>query len=251
MRTTTVEIPTPDGTADAFVAFPDDGARHPGVLLYVDAIGLRPVIHEMARKLAAEGYYVLAPNIFYRHGPAPVLDVPDLSSAEAREAFFARLMPLLDELTVERSARDADAYLDFLTARPEVRPGPAGVVGYCMGAVLAVRAAAESPDRVAAAACFHPGPLVTGTPDSPHLLAPQLNAELLFGLAEHDDSMPPEAVAELHKALGDVGVRYVSEVYPGTVHGFTMADTAAFSPSGLQRHWERLLPFFARTLATG
>ncbi|MCD9142752.1 dienelactone hydrolase family protein [Streptomyces albireticuli] len=249
MPTRTVEISTPDGTADAFAAFPDDGERHPGVLLYVDAIGLRPVIHEMARKLADQGYYVLAPNIFYRRGPAPVIDVPDLSTAEARDTFFARIMPLLDELTVERAVRDAGAYLDFLTTQPEVRPGPVGTVGYCMGAVLALRAAAARPGQVAAAACFHPGPLVTDTPDSPHLLAPRLNAELLFGLAEHDDSMPPEAVARLNKTLDADGVRYASEVYPDTVHGFTMADTSAFSPSGLQRHWDRLLPFFAGALS--
>lgn len=77
-----------------------------------------------------------------------------------------------------------------------------------------------------------------------------MSTELLFGLAEHDDSMPPEAVAELNKTLDAVGVRYTSETYPDTIHGFTMADTAAFSPSGLQRHWEHLLPFFARTLTT-
>ncbi|MEU9853558.1 dienelactone hydrolase family protein [Streptomyces sp. NPDC047974] len=250
MRTRTVEIPTPDGTADAFAAFPDDVERHPGVLLYTDAIGLRPVIYEMAQKLAAEGYYVLAPNIFYRHGPAPVIDVPDLSTAEARDAFFARLMPLLDELTVERAVRDAGAYLDFLAAQPEVRPGPAGAVGYCTGAVLAIRAAAARPGQVAATACFHPGPLVTDAPDSPHLLAPQLKAELLFGLAEHDDSMPPEAVAELNKTLDAADVRYSAEVYPDTVHGFTMADTAAFRPSGLQRHWQHLVPFLAGSLTS-
>lgn len=82
----------------------------------------------------------------------------------AREAFFARLMPLLNELTVHRAVRDAGAYLDFLTAQPEVRPGPVGVVGYCMGAVLAVRAAAARPGQVAATACFHLGPLVTAPP---------------------------------------------------------------------------------------
>lgn len=84
-----------------------------------------------------------------------------------------------------------------------------------------------------------------------HLLVPQLDAELLFGLAAHDDSMPPEAVTALGRALDAAGLRYTSEVYPDTVHGFTMADTAAFSPSGLQRHWESLLPFFARALHTG
>ncbi|MGW1199903.1 dienelactone hydrolase family protein [Streptomyces sp. NPDC002536] len=246
MPTKTVDITTPDGTADAFVAFPDDGEQHPAVLLYMDALGLRPVIHALAERLAAEGYYVLAPNLYYRRGRAPLFEVPDLSGPEARGAFFEHLAPMMQELTAERVRSDADAYLDFLAAQPEVGPGPVGSVGYCMGAVLAVRTAAARPDDVAAVAGFHPGRLVTETPDSAHLLAPQLRAELLFGLAEQDEPMP-----EFDKALDAAGVRYTSEVYPDTVHGFTMSDTAAFSPSGLQLHWDRLLPFFARTLTTG
>ncbi|MEU7165101.1 dienelactone hydrolase family protein [Streptomyces morookaense] len=243
MLTRTVDITTHDGTADAFLAFPDDGERHPGVLLYMDALGLRPVIHALAEQLAAEGYYVLAPNAFYRRGRAPLFEVPDLSSPELRGAFFEHLAPMMQELTPERVQSDANAYLDFLTAQPEVRPGPVGVVGYCMGAVLAVRTAASRPDDVAAVAGFHPGRLATEKPDSAHLLAPLLRAELLFGLAEGDEPMP-----EFDKAVAAAGVRCTSEVYPGTVHGFTMSDTAAFSPSGLQLHWDRLLPFFARTL---
>ncbi|WP_414167888.1 dienelactone hydrolase family protein [Streptoverticillium reticulum] len=246
MPTKTVDITTPDGTADAFVAFPDDGEQHPAVLLYMDALGLRPVIHALAERLAAEGYYVLAPNVYYRQGRAPLFEVPDLSTPEARGAFFETLGPLLQSLTAERVLSDAGAYLDFLAAQPEVGPGPVGSVGYCMGAALAVRTAAAHPDQVAAAAGFHPGRMVTEEPDSPHRLAPQLRGELLFGLAEQDEPMP-----ELDKALDAAGVRYTSEVYPGTIHGFTMSDTAAFSPSGLQLHWDRLLPFFARTLATG
>ncbi|WP_158890125.1 dienelactone hydrolase family protein [Amycolatopsis anabasis] len=248
MPTTMVEVPTPDGTADAFAAFPDGGGPHPGVLFYMDAIGLRPVLYEMAEKLAGHGYYVLLPNVFYRHGPAPVVEVGDLSTAAGREAFFGRLAPLFAELTVERAVRDAAAYLDFLAARPEVRPGPVGVTGYCLGGVLAVRTAAVRPEQVAAVASFHPGPLVTDEPDSPHKLAPRLTAELYFGLAEHDDHMPPESISRLNKAMDAAGVRRTSEVYPDTVHGFTMSDTAAFDAAGLERHWDGLLGLFSRAL---
>ncbi|MFD9904651.1 dienelactone hydrolase family protein [Streptomyces sp. NPDC059063] len=248
MPTRTVAIPTPDGTADAFVAVPEGAGDHPAVLLYMDAFGLRPVIEEMAERLAANGYYVLAPNVLYRHGKAPVIELPDLTVPEEREAFFARFMPLLEAHTPRRAAVDAEAYLAFLAEQPEVRSGPIGVTGYCMGGVLAVRAAAAHPERVAAAAAFHPGPLVTDAPDSPHRLVPHLAAELHVGLAEQDDSMPPEAIAELTRALDAAGVRHTSEIYPDTVHGFTMSDTAAFSPTARDRHWDRLLSLFARTL---
>ncbi len=249
MQTRTVEIPTPDGVADAFVAFPDHHKRYPGILLFVDAIGLRPVIMEMAKQLAGEGYYVLVPNIFYRHGRAPVIDVPDLSNAEARETFFQQLAPVMEALTTERALNDAGAYLAHLTAQREVDGGSVGMVGYCMGGVLAFRAAAEYPNEVTAVACFHPGPLVTEAADSLHLLASRLKAELYFGLAEQDDCMPPAAIAQLQQSLDDAKVSYASEVIQGTVHGFTMSDTAAFNPDGLKRHWERLIPFFDRALS--
>lgn len=250
MSTRSVQVPTPDGTADAVVASPDDGERHPGVLLYPDIIGPRPVIHEMAERLASHGYHVLVPNLFYRHGPAPVVEVPDLTVPENREAFFREALPLLHEHTVERALADAGGYLDFLAARPEVRPGPVGTVGYCFGAVLAVRTAAARPDHVAAAAGFHPGSLVTDAPDSPHRLASDIAAELHFGFAEHDDGMKPEDIARWDEAMDGAGVTCTSEVYPGTVHGFTMADTSAFSPSGLDRHWKDLVPLLDRNLTT-
>ncbi|MFE0170864.1 dienelactone hydrolase family protein [Streptomyces sp. NPDC059002] len=247
-RTRTVQIPTADGTADAFVACPAEGGPHPGVLMYMDMFGLRPVLNGMAEHLASHGYYVVLPNVFYRHGPAPVVDLPDLTAPENRGAFFEQVGPMFHTLTAERSAQDAGAYLDFLAAQPEVRTGPAGVTGYCLGGVLAVRAAAAHPDKVAAAAGFHPGPLVSEGPDSPHLLAPRITAELHLGIPSQDDHMSPEAVEKVRQALDGAGVRHTTEVYPDTLHGFTQADTTEFSPAGLERHWDRLLALLGRTL---
>ncbi|MFD6972220.1 dienelactone hydrolase family protein [Streptomyces sp. NPDC059979] len=246
MPTKTLQIPTTDGRADAFAAFPDGGERHPGVLLYTDAFGVRPVLREMARELAGHGYYVLVPHLYYRHGPAPVVELPEHIGSESRPALFARLMPLIEAHTTERALGDADAYLRFLTTQPEVSSGPVAVIGYCMGAVLAMRTAAAHPDQVAAVAGFHPSPLVTDAPDSPHRLVSALTAQVHLGLAEND--MSPETIAELDQALDAAGVGYTCEVYPGTVHGFTMSDTDAFNPSALQRHWERLLPLLDRSL---
>jgi carboxymethylenebutenolidase len=249
MPTTLLQIPTADGEADAFAAFPDGGGRHPAVLLYMDVFGVRRVLREMAVELAGHGYFVLVPNLYYRHGPAPVVEVPEHIGEEVRSAVFARLMPLIEAHTTERALRDADAYLRFLAARPEVSAGPVGVIGYCMGGVLAIRTAAAYPDRVAAVAGFHPGRLVTDAPDSPHRLVPGLAAQIHLGHAETD--IRPEAFGELDRALAASGVGYSSEIYPGTVHGFTMADTDAFNASALARHWDRLLDLLGRTLAAG
>ncbi|MFI1364273.1 dienelactone hydrolase family protein [Streptomyces griseochromogenes] len=248
MPTEKLQIPTPDGQADAFAAFPDDGERHPGVLMYADGFGIRPVLREMARELAGHGYYVLVPNLFYRHGPAPVVELPEYIGEEVRPAITAQLMPLIEAHTSERVLSDADAYLRFLTTRPEVDAGPVAVTGYCIGGLLAMRTAAAHPGQVAAVAGFH-GPVGADGPDGLQRLLSTLTAQVHLGHAETD--MTPEALGELDHALDAAGVDHTSEIYPGTVHGFTMSDTDAFSAFGLKRHWDRLLPLLDRTLANG
>jgi hypothetical protein len=135
MPTMTLQIPTTDGQADAFAAFPDDDKRHRAVLVYTDVFGVRPVLEEMARELAEHGYYVLVPNLYYRHGPAPVIELPEHIGEEIRLAVVAQLMPLVEAHTTERVLRDADAYLRFLTTQPEVSAGPDGSAGVLGGSV--------------------------------------------------------------------------------------------------------------------
>ncbi|MFE1589219.1 dienelactone hydrolase family protein [Streptomyces sp. NPDC058737] len=244
MPTKTLQIPTGDGRADAFAAFPEGEGRHPGVLMYADGFGIRPVLRDMARELAGHGYYVLVPNFFYRHGPAPVIELPEYIGEEDRVAIVPQLMRLIEAHTAERVLRDADAFLDFLTVQPEVGAGPVAVTGYCIGGLLATRTAVAHPDRVAALAAFH-APVGA---DGPGSLA-KLAADIHFGHAESD--LTPEALGELNQALDAAGVGYTSEIYPGTVHGFTMSDTDAFDAAALRRHWERLLPLLGRTLDRG
>lgn len=237
MSGTIVDIETPDGVADAYLVKPD-GEPRGGVLFIMDAFGLRPTIHEMADRIAGDGYIVLAPNVFYRAGRAPVFEVPDLSDQERRTSFFQKLRPLMDELTPGRLAADGGAYLDCLAQAGA--PGPVTITGYCMGARVGWRIAAAHPDRVAALAGFHAGGLVTDAPDSPHLSAGEIQAELYFGFADEDPSMTAEQIDALGQALDKAGVRYRSDVYEGAQHGYTMADTAAYNEEARERHFREL-----------
>jgi carboxymethylenebutenolidase len=245
---TSLEVPTPDGGADAYLAHPDDEAPHPGVLLYMDAFGLRPRLRDMAERIASHGYTVLVPNVFYRHGRAPVVALPDFIDPSQRPEVFERLKPLIQALTPDLIKRDAGAYLDWLAASPLATDGPVGITGYCLGARLALRTAGSYPEGVAAAAGFHGGGLATDAEDSPHLVAERITAELYFGHADQDPSLPPEQIDRLEKALDAAGVRYRSEVYQGADHGFTQADTAAYDAAAEDRHWRELLALFERTL---
>jgi carboxymethylenebutenolidase len=237
MHSSTVEITTPDGVADAYLARPDD-APHPGVLFIMDAFGLRPTIDEMVDRIAADGYVVLAPNVFYRAGRSSARPAPDLSNPDARSSFFQSLRPLIEQLTPERLSSDGAAYLDYLEG--VAAAGPVAITGYCMGARVGWRIAAAHPDRVAALAGFHAGGLVTDAPDSPHRSASELKAELYFGFADNDQSMNAEQIATLERTLEQSGARYRSEVYEGAQHGYTMADSAAYDEGSRERHFREL-----------
>lgn len=245
MTGTTVEIAAPDGVADAYLARPDDGV-HPGVLFIMDAYGLRPTIEEMADRIAADGYLVLAPNVFYRAGRSPVLPMPDLSDPDQRKNFFQSVRPLIEQLTPDRLAADGAAYLDYLAE--VASPGPVAITGYCMGGRVGWRIAAAHPDRVAALGAFHPGGLVTDAPDSPHRSAAGLKAEVYLGFADQDPSMTAEQITTLERTLEDVGARYRSEVYEGARHGYTMADGPVYDEAAAGRHFRELRSLLDRTL---
>ncbi|MFK4149171.1 dienelactone hydrolase family protein [Streptomyces sp. NPDC004065] len=246
-----VDIPTGDGTADAYLAHPGDGVPHPAVLLYQDAFGLRPQLRSMADRIAAAGYTVLVPNVLYRHGRAPVVEIPEFVRPSERPRIFSQVAPLVRSLTPALAARDAGAYLAWLAGHPLVTDGPVAVTGYCMGAGLSLLTAGTHPERVAAAAGFHGGQLATDSPDSPHLVAGRVTAELYFGHADNDPSMPPEQIARLEDALTAAGVRHRCEVYPGAAHGFTQADTDSYDREADERHWAALLDLLHRTFRTG
>ena len=113
---TNVEIPTPDGTADCHFVHPAKGA-HPGVLVWPDALGLRPAFEQMGRRLAESGYAVLTVNPYYRTERAPV--VPEGASFRD-EATRKKIFPLMRSLSPETNVTDAKAFVGFLDAQDAV-----------------------------------------------------------------------------------------------------------------------------------
>jgi carboxymethylenebutenolidase len=243
-----VEITTEDGIADGYLTQPDDDERRPGVLLLMDAFGLREQTQQMVNRIADAGYTVLAPNLFYRAGRAPVLPPhANLKDAEEREALFAIIGPMMSELTPERIVSDGRAYLDTLEQHAR---GPFAITGYCMGGRIGWRIAAAYPERVTALGGFHTGGLVTDEQDSPHLSTEKLRAEVYLGHAENDRSMTAENIATLKQALDKASVTYHSEIYQDAAHGYTMADTAAYNHDAAERHFNALFALLDRTLKT-
>jgi carboxymethylenebutenolidase len=245
MNGSTIDVPTPDGVADCYLAKPAGDGRHPGVLFMIDAIGLRPRIEEMADRIAAQGYVVLAPNVFYRAGRAPLWETPGLHDPDSRGRFFRSLGPLMGALTPAAVAADGGAYLDKLE---EFIDGPVAITGYCFGGWLGWTIAAAHPDRVAALGGFHTGRMVTDDQDSPHLLAPRVRAEVYWGHADRDQSMTAGNIATLDQAMDDAGVLHTTELYEGAHHGYTMSDMGAYNEAAAERHFTALFALLQRAI---
>jgi carboxymethylenebutenolidase len=235
-----------DGAAEGFLYAPAGSGPWPGVLYLTDVWGIRPANQAMAQRVATQGYAVLMPNIFYRTDALPIMPPGEPDTKEP--ATMRRLSHLLAAVNADQMRRDGAAYADFLLAQPEVRKSPIAVVGYCFTGQFALRAAAAAPDRIAAAASFHGGHLVTDAADSPHAELPKVKAELYFGHAVEDQSMPPAAIERLEAALERWGGRHESEVYAGAKHGWSVPGRPVYDRAASERHFEKLFALLKRTL---
>jgi carboxymethylenebutenolidase len=241
-----IVIKTADGSCDAALFHPAGDGRWPGVVIFTDALGLRPVFRDMGRRLAAEGYTVVVPNPFYRTRKAPVLSGPfDFGKPEDR----AKLVDLMAPLNNETKTRDATTYIAYLDTLPQVKTAAGiGVVGYCMGGPYTVLAAAAVPGRVGAGVSLHGGNLVTDKPDSPHLLVAKLKASYYFGIANNDDQRQPDAKDKLREAFAAANLPARIEVYDGCQHGWCVSDGMVYNKAGAERAYGELVALYETAL---
>jgi carboxymethylenebutenolidase len=242
-----VNVPMASGVSDAALFYPEGKGPWPAVLVWTDILGLRPVFREMGRRLAAEGYVVLVPNPFYRNAKAPIVDGSfDFSKPEDR----AKIMPMASALTPDANVSDAKAYTTFLDQQPQTdKKKRMGVQGYCMGGPLTFRTAATRPDRIGAAATFHGGGLVTDKPDSPHLMIPQMKAEVLCCVADNDDKRDPAAKDKLKESFAAAHLKATVEVFDGCNHGWTVRGSQVYNEAGAERAWSELTALYKRNLS--
>ena len=240
-----IEIRAADGTVDGIFFRPEGDRQWPGVIFLTDIGGIRPATRDMARRLAAEGYCVLMPNVFYRTARPPVFDFPRVLGEERT---MKRIAELSAPLTLEAMERDASDYVEFLAAQDSISGGAMGVVGHCITGGMSMRAAAARQDRIAAAASFHGVRLFTDAPTSPHLALPRIKARLYFAHAVKDNSMPEEAIEKLDRALDAWGGEYESEIYEDAYHGWTALDSPVYNGPQAERAFQKLTELFVETL---
>jgi carboxymethylenebutenolidase len=248
-----VEVPTADGSMDAFVVHPDESGPFPSVFILMDIWGLREELFDVARRIAVAGYHCVLPNFWYRRGRVrfeyrnekgrmrSLLDLPK----EVQDEIHANMNQVTDPMAMA----DIRSVLNFLDREP-VRKGPKGSVGYCLGGRLALCAAGVYPGEFRASASLHGTHLVNEKPDSPHRMVDKFRGEIYCGFAEKDHLAPPETIEALDQLMkGRGNVRYRSIVHPGTVHGYSLPDRDVFHKSSANRDWQHVFAMFRRELA--
>jgi carboxymethylenebutenolidase len=241
-----IEITTADGTCPAYVYRPPGTGPWPAVLVYMDGLGIRPAMLELGERLAAFGYFVLMPDMFYRAGPYEPMDPAAIFAdpekfKELREKFF----PLATQAKVMSDTR---AFLDYLEAQPDVKKGPIGTTGYCMGGLMSLTAAGTYPDEIVATASYHGGRLATDSPESPHLLAPKMKSRVYVAGAIEDQSFPDDMKLRLEEALTSAGVDHTIETYDAK-HGWVFRDFPVYDAAAAERHWQSMTALFAAKLS--
>lgn len=236
-----LDIRTADGAMNSFVAHPDEGGPFPVVLFYMDAPGKREELHDMARRIAAVGYFVVLPNLYYRR-------TRQYELKERTEAGMAVMFEHMNSLDRRTTLTDTEALLQFVDAQPQADALRIGAVGYCMSGPFVVWAGGAFAPRLRCIASIHGANMVTDAPTSPHRMVDALRGESYFACAEIDKWAPKPHVEQLRAALQAAGVKHRVEWYPGAEHGFVFAQRHCYDKPSAERHCVRLFDLFERNL---
>jgi carboxymethylenebutenolidase len=236
-----IDIATADGAMNTFVVHPEEGAPFPVVLFYMDAPGKREELHDMARRIASVGYFVVLPNLYYRR-------TRDYALKERTEPEMAVMFEHMHSLGYKTTECDTRAMLQYVDAQPAADPRRLGAVGYCMSGPFVVWAGGAFPERFRCIASIYGANMVNDKPTSPHKLVNKLKCESYFACAEIDRWASKEQVMQLQAALQDAGVKHRIEWYLGAEHGFAFPQRHCYHKPSAERHWERLFSLFERNL---
>lgn len=189
------------------IEFPSNAHRTPGYLAMPEGEGAFPAviaiqewlvghIKEVADRLAAEGFIVLAPDLY--HGE---------TASEPNEA--RKLAMALDR---QQAIAEIEAAAKYLRSHPQVSPKKVAAIGWCMGGGLALSTAASG-SQLYAVVCFYGRPLEARE-------AAKIKAPVLALYGELDTGIPVSIVQDFERQLAAQGVVHDFHTYAGAGHAF-------------------------------
>jgi carboxymethylenebutenolidase len=237
LRTEELGFTRNDDRIEAYAAWLRHEERLPAVIVIHDVRGLSEHYRDIARRLANEGFFALALDLYSREG-AP--DLPDL------DAVFAWLQQLSDG----RVLADIDGAVRFLSIRPDVRLRSIGIAGFCMGGRYALMAACTVPS-VAACVSFYGMLRLPDKAENPLTLAQDLSCPYLGLFGEQDDLIPRADIKELEGILRRNDKTFQTKIYHGAGHAFFNDQRPdAYRPEVAKDAWAKAVNFFHTHLGT-
>ncbi len=231
VETTMIEVPARGGTMPAFLARPKDGTKAPGVLVIQEAFGLNGHIKDVTRRVAAEGYVALAPDLYWRGGKGRTAGYDDLPTA----------IGLMQSLKDADIVADVDGAIAYLEKQPSVRADRIGITGFCMGGRVSYLSACELPEKIKASVPFYGGGI-------PVDKTAKLRCPVLAFFGEKDAFIPLDSVEQLKAEAKRHGKSVEVVVYPGADHGFFCNERGSYQKAAAEDAWARLKKFFATHL---
>ena len=236
VTSSTVQLNTPDGKMDSYVAQPKDGGTYPGIVVIQEAFGVNSHIKKVTERIAAEGYVAIAPDIFHRESER-LIPYSDMAKA------IATMQRVVDSKAME----DVAAAIAHLKSQSNVKASSIGVIGFCMGGRLTYLAAAHHANDIKAAVPYYPGGLTMGNP-SPLSRTGEIKCPMYLFFGAKDQLIPMDQVGQINTELTSKKVAFQMKSYPEAGHGFFCDERGSYHEASAKDAWEKTKSFFAQHL---
>jgi carboxymethylenebutenolidase len=227
----TVTFTSNGGTASGYLARPASG-KGPGVVVIQEWWGLIDQVKRTADMFAREGFNALAPDFY--HGKSAQIGEPDAA------------LKLMMELDLDRAAKDARGAAQYLASHPNTSSQKVGVIGFCMGGMLALVTGTVAPEAVGAVVDCYGVP-----PQRKPSYAAMKGTPVLGIFAGKDEGMGLTALRDLEPDLAAAGVPFEKVVYPNADHAFLNEQRKdAYRADDAKDAWPKIISFLKRNLAS-
>jgi len=225
----------------AYEARPASPGRYPVVIVIHEIFGLHEYIRDVARRLAKEGYYAVAPELYSREGGAGKL--PDIQE----------VLALVGKVSDRQVLQDLSSAVEHASGQPWARQDLVGATGFCWGGRMTWLFAAHEKKLKAAVAWYGPLGPWRGRRDEAHPqaaldLAQQLLCPVLGLYGEADEGIPVSTVREMEAKLKASHKTAELVVYPGAPHGFFADYRPSYQAEVAGEAWKRALGWFSKYL---
>jgi carboxymethylenebutenolidase len=220
---------------------PSAGNTFPTVIVVQEAFGVNRHIQRVCDRFAAEGYVAVAPALFHREHPNPMLGYGD-DEAPARNRYMGALR---DDEIIE----DINQVIKWTQSDQFRRTNgqKIGIVGFCVGGRIAYLAATSCPG-LSAASVYYGGRILIpfGEGPAPIDRTSQIKIPVMGNFGGKDQNPSPEDVSKIEAALKQAGVTYDFKSYPDAGHGFNCDERGSYHEASAKDAWGRTLSWFEK-----